>query len=325
LTIILSSGDDQGMPRTLPATAAGALAAGLLLLTGCATTSSAEAGTADDAGPVRVLASFYPLQYVAEAVGGDLVEVSSLTPPGAEPHDVELSPRQVRSVSETDLVVYLSGFQSAVDEAVEARQPERVLDAADVVDLVEGGAHEHAEDEHAEEEGHVLDPHFWLDPQRLAALVEPVADVLAEADPASADAFAAGAARLSDELADLDAAYRAGLADCERRVVVTSHEAFGYLTGAYGLEQVGMSGLDPEAEPSPARLRQIGDVVRQEGVTTLYTESLVNPKVAETLAGDLGVGTAVLDPVESQSDPDADYRAVMEQNLEALRSGLGCA
>ena len=130
---------------------------------------------------------------------------------------------------------------------------------------------------------------------------------------------------LTADLTELDDAYAAGLADCERRVVVTSHEAFGYLTRAYDLEQVGISGLDPEAEPSPARLREIGDVVRAEGVTTLYTESLVNPKVAETLAGDLGVGTAVLDPVESQADPDADYRAVMEQNLEALRAGLACA
>jgi zinc transport system substrate-binding protein len=285
------------------------------------------------------------------------VRVSSLTPPGAEPHDVELSPRQVRSVSETDLVVYLSGFQSAVDEAIEARQPERVVDAADVVDLLAGGEHTHAdEDEHADEDTHsdehadehadedthadadehadehvddthadAVDPHFWLDPQRLAALAQPVADALAEADPANADTFSAAAQRLAEELGAVDAAYAAGLATCERRVVVASHEAYGYLSAAYHLEQVGISGLDPEAEPSPARLREIGDVVRERGVTTLFTETLVNPKVAETLAADLGVTTAVLDPIESQTDPAADYRAVMEQNLEALRAGLGCS
>jgi zinc transport system substrate-binding protein len=317
------------MPRSALARPC-ALVAGVLLLGACASDGSGPSAPADDGG-VRVLASFYPLQYVAEQVGGDLVDVTSLTPPGAEPHDVELSPRQVRAVSETDLVVYLSGFQNAVDEAVEARQPERVLDAADVVDLLEGGADAHAEEgeQHAEDEAahdaHALDPHFWLDPQRLAALAEPVADALAEVDPENADTFAAGADRLADDLAEVDAAYTAGLATCERRVVVASHEAYGYLTAAYDLRQVGISGLDPEAEPSPARLREIGDVVRDHGVTTLFTETLVNPKVAQTLAGDLGVDTAVLDPIESQSDPAADYRAVMDQNLEALRAALGCS
>ncbi|GAA2729584.1 metal ABC transporter substrate-binding protein [Cellulomonas aerilata] len=323
------------MPRSALALS-GALAAGVLLLAAC---SSGPQASAADEDRTQVLASFYPLQYVAQQVGGDLVEVSSLTPPGAEPHDVELSPRQVRSVSETDLVLYLSGFQSAVDEAVDARQPQRVVDAADVVDLLEGGAHAHGEgeqhaEEHAaeeadahEEEGdaHAVDPHFWLDPQRLAALAQPVADALAEIDPANADAFSAAADELAAALADVDAAYGTGLATCERRVAVTSHEAYGYLADAYDLEQVGMSGLDPEAEPSPARLREIGDVVRANGVTTLFTETLVNPKVAETLAGDLGVTTAVLDPIESQPDSGADYRAVMEQNLEALRAGLGCS
>jgi zinc transport system substrate-binding protein len=311
----------------------GALAAGALLLGACAPSASGAPAAGDDRP--QVLASFYPLQYVTERVGGDLVQVSSLTPPGAEPHDVELSPRQVRSVSEVDLVVYLSGFQTAVDEALAAREPERVVDAADVVDLLQADAHTHAEDEHADgehadgehsgDDAHAVDPHFWLDPQRLATLAHPVADALAEVDPTNAETYSAAADRLADELADVDAAWTEGLATCERRVAVTSHEAYGYLADAYDVEQVGISGLDPEAEPSPARLREIGDVVRTEGVTTLFTETLVNPKVAETLAADLGVTTAVLDPIESQADPAADYRAVMERNLEALRAGLGCS
>ena len=338
------------MPRTLLAPL-GALAAVSLLLGGCAAADADAAGTGgSEADGVTVLASFYPLQYVAEQIGGDLVAVSSLTPPGAEPHDVELSPRQVREVGTADLVLYLSGFQAAVDEAVDARRPTVVLDAAEVADVAAADEHagepaeqnadeehadehageEHAdehEDEHEDEAGHhhAVDPHFWLDPQRLATLAEPVADALTAIAPQHADAFAEGAARLAADLAGLDADYTEGLASCERRVVVTSHEAFGYLTEAYGLEQVGISGLDPEAEPSPARLREIGDVVRDRGVTTLFTESAVTPGVAETLAEDLGVATAVLDPVEHQADPGADYRAVMERNLEALRAGLGCA
>ncbi|WP_249051522.1 metal ABC transporter substrate-binding protein [Cellulomonas fimi] len=284
------------------------VAASALVLAGCATSDpeSAPADDGVDGAGVEVLASFYPLQYVAERVGGDGVVVDTLTPPGAEPHDVELSPRQVRTVGESDLVVYLSGFQPAVDEAVTARTPGRVVDAAEVV----GGS---------------LDQHFWLDPELLAAVVAPVAAALTEIDPTRADDYAKNAAALEGELADLTAELQAGLASCERKVVVTPHESFGYLTAKHGLEQVGMSGLDPDSEPSPARLREIGDIVRAEGVTTIFSEPLGDPEVARTLASDLGIEVGVLDPLENQTDPDSDYRGVMEQNLRVLRDALGCA
>ena len=295
--------------RVLPA-----LTAACLLLTACAAGSDTASST-DGAGQVEVLASFYPLQYVTEQVGGDLVTVSSLTPPGAEPHDVELSPRQVRSVSETDLVVYLSGFQSAVDSAIAAREPAHVVDAADTADLVTG---------HAGQESDTPDPHFWLDPQRLVTLADPVAAALTEADPDHADTYAANAAALTADLTALDTEFSTGLATCERRVIVTSHEAFGYLADRYDLTLVGISGLDPEAEPSPARLKEIGDIVRAEGVTTIFGEQLVNPKVARTLSADLGITSAVLDPVESLTDTNSDYRGVMESNLTVLRAALAC-
>lgn len=310
----------------------------VLLLAGCATTGAAEPAADDE---VQVLASFYPLQYVAERVGGDLVQVSSLTPPGAEPHDVELSPRQVREVGTAALVVTLGGFQPAVDEALAARAPEHVVDAtttpavaehleeAAVVEDEHADEH-HAEDEHADgvaHDGHdhaAGDPHFWLDPTLLAAVTADVADGLAAADPDNAAVYAANAEALQGELAELDTAFADGLAECERRTVVTAHAAFGFLAERYGLEQVGISGIEPDAEPSPARLREMRDVVAEHGVTTVFTEPLLDPSVAETLAADLGVRTAVLDPVESQADPATDYRGVMQQNLEALREALGC-
>lgn len=290
----------------------------------------------DDAGDGRlqVLASFYPLQYVAEQVGGDLVEVSSLTPPGAEPHDLELSPRQVREVGEAGVVVVLGGFQPSVDEAVEARVPQHLVDAAQTeavaAHMAEASAEEEGEEEHADEAGdghdHAgQDPHFWLDPTLLAAVATDVATALSDADPENADAYATRLATLTDELAALDQEYVDGLADCERSVIVTSHEAFGFLTERYGLRQVGISGLDPEAEPSPARLREIRDVVDENGVTTIFTEVLVSPDVAETLADDLGITTAVLDPLESLAESTTDYREGMRTNLETLRAALGCA
>jgi zinc transport system substrate-binding protein len=292
-----------------------------------------------------VLASFYPLQYVAQQVGGDHVRVDNLTPPAAEPHDLELSPAQVREIGTADVVLYLSGFQSAVDEGVDARQPQHVVDAADVVTLEEHDASGEASDGHAGEtadehaghesgDGHDhgalgdLDPHFWTDPTLLARLAEPVAAQLSAADPDHAADYAAGAAALQEKLGALDAEYAKGLAACSGATLVTSHAAFGYLAERYGLEQVGISSLDPEAEPSPARLREIGAVVRERGVSTLFSETLVSPKVTETLGKDLGVTTAVLDPLEGLSQ-DAlasgeDYVSVMQKNLETLEQGLVC-
>lgn len=303
-------------------------------LTSCAASSPDQAG---EGSQLHVLTSFYPLQYLVEEIGGDLVTVGSLTPPGGEPHDVELSPRQVREVAEADVVVVLSGFQPSVDEAVEARQPAHLVDAAATEAVAahlteEEGEHadeeqQAGEDEHAGEEdehGHGNDPHFWLDPTLLAAVGQDLAATLGEADPANADEFASRADALEAELTELDEAFTAGLADCERDVVVAAHEAYGFMAERYGFEQVGISGLDPDAEPSPARLREIGEVVDEHGVSTIFTEALVNPKVAETLADDLGVTTAVLDPVEAQVDEATDYRDAMENNLSALREALGC-
>jgi zinc transport system substrate-binding protein len=303
-------------------------------LAGCS--SQLPGSSAEESDGVTVLASFYPLQYVAQQIGGDLVTVDNLTPPAAEPHDLELSPAQVREVGAADLVVYLSGFQNAVDEAVEARAPEHVVDAADATELVvheEEAAQEHAEEEgeeHEEEEDtDATDPHFWLDPSRLATVGQAVADELTAADPEHAEEYAAGALRLGQRLDELDQEFADGLAACQGAALVTSHAAFGYLADRYALEQVGISGLDPEAEPSPARLREIGDLVEERGIKTLYSETLVSPKVTETLASDLGVDTAVLDPLEGLSEEDTaageDYITVMQANLAELEEGLVCA
>jgi len=306
-----------------------------LALVGAATLAGCSAqGTDGGSDGVTVLASFYPLQYVAQQIGGDLVTVDNLTPPAAEPHDLELSPAQVREIGTADLVVYLSGFQHAVDEGVEARAPEHVVDAAGAAGLTEHAEEsEESEEEHAEHAGEhaddATDPHFWLDPSRLAAVGQAVADELAAVDPEHADEYAAGAQRLGRQLDDLDQEFADGLAACQGATLVTSHAAFGYLADRYALEQVGITELDPEVEPSPARLREIGDVVEAQGVTTLFSETLVSPKVTETLASDLGVRTAVLDPLEGLSEDAVaagdDYLSVMRANLAQLEEGLVCA
>lgn len=307
-----------------------------LALTACS--SGGAAGTASaggDAAPLKVMASFYPLQYVTEQVGGDLVKVESLTPPGTEPHDLELSPASVASLDSAAAVVYLSGFQPAVDEAIKQASPAHALDVSAEATLPAGHSEEeHAneatggaatETAHAGEEAHAgADLHFWLDPERLAHAANAVATELGEADPDNAATYKANAESLAGKLTSLDKDFSQGLATCKTRTVVVSHEAYGYLADKYKLKQVGISGLAPDTEPSPARLAEIGKVVKDEGVSTIFTETLVNPKVAETLAADLKVKTAVLDPLEGLVDDSSDYEKVMRKNLEALRAALSC-
>ncbi|GIE82687.1 zinc ABC transporter substrate-binding protein [Actinoplanes philippinensis] len=304
------------MRRLLPA---------LLLLpalTGC----GGDSAGAD--GKLSVVTAFYPLQFVSERVGGDAVSVSTLTKPGAEPHDVELTARQVGEVSGAGVIVYLGGFQPAVDDAVKQNGGDRALDATTAVETLsaqEADDHAGEGDAHAEEEHGGTDPHVWLDPVRLAAIADKVAERLGKADPAHAADFTARAATLRAELTALDGEYRAGLANCARRELVTSHTAFGYLANRYDLAQIGITGIDPETEPSPQRLAAVAAEAKEHGTTTIFFETLVSPKVAETIAKEVGAKTAVLDPIEGLTDDSADYFSVMRANLTALKLGLECS
>jgi zinc transport system substrate-binding protein len=290
-----------------------ALAAACLLLGalgGCGGDAGASDGGKTGDERVHVVAAFYPFAFVAADVGGDDVEVANLTEPGAEPHDLELTPGQVGEIAEADLVVYERGFQPAVDEAVEQNAADRALDVSEVV-AIDGPLQD--------------DPHLWLDPTKLASVVAAVAERLAEIDPNGADGYRQRAADLAAELEELDQEFKVGLADCRITTMVVSHEAFGHLAQRYGLRQQGIAGLSPEAEPSPARIAEVQDIVAAEGVTTIYFETLVSPDAATSLARDTGVQTAVLDPLEGLADPAAgDYFTVMRTNLETLRSGQGC-
>lgn len=272
----------------------------LLLLT-VALAAAACGPEAGGDGRPRVVAGFARLAEVAGAVGGDRVRVIDLTPPGAEPHDVELSSREVDAVDDADLVVYLGGgFQPALAEA--ARRARRRLDLL-----------------HADER---RDPHIWLDPVRLSEAVGEVQRALAAADPGGAAGYGRRAGAFRAELAGLDAELRAGLATCRRRTIVTAHAAFRYLARRYGLVQVAVTGVSPEAEPDPSRLADLADRVRREGLTTVFTEKLVSPRVAAALAREAGVAVAVLDPLEGRLP--AGYAAAMRANLAVLRTALGC-
>jgi zinc transport system substrate-binding protein len=296
-----------------------------LLLSGCGGTAGGNAGSADG---VAVVAGFYPLEWAASRVGGDLVSVTSLTAPGAEPHDLELAPQDLAAVAEADLLVYLDGFQPAVDEAARSEAGDRAWDAGEVADLSLTAAEDAhgGDDDHAGEDGEAVDPHFWLDPVRLAGVGDALAERLGELDPDNAASYEENAAALRADLEALDGEMQAALDSCQVDTLVTSHDAFGYLGDRYGLEVVGVSGLSPSQEPDPAGLAEIAELVGQRGVTTVYTETLVDPAVAETVAGEAGVETAVLDPLEGLTDESAgdDYLEVMRANMATLSEGQVC-
>ncbi|MFC4584776.1 metal ABC transporter substrate-binding protein [Sphaerisporangium corydalis] len=299
----------------------GALLGGGALL--AATACSGGSASAAQSGPPRVLAAFYPLEWISARAGGPDVTVTGLTQPGVEPHDLELTPRQIAAVEEADLVVYVKGVQPAVDEAVREHAEGRAFDAASAITTLPAVAGERAEGEGTYGRG-AYDPHIWLDPARMATIVTELGKRLGKADAAHAAAYATRARSAAGDLGALDTEFRQGLATCASRTIVTSHTAFGYLADRYRLKQVGISGLDPDAEPSPARLAEVAGIARQERVTTIFTEELVSPKVAEVLAKEVGARTAVLNPVESRP-PSGDYLTAARANLHTLRTALGCS
>jgi zinc transport system substrate-binding protein len=274
-----------------------------LLVTGIVIALAAGDRGSTSGGRETVAASFYPLAFAARQIGGVSVEVENLTPPGAEPHDLEPTPQDVEDIQSADLVLLLGqGFQPSLERAAGNAGGE-VIELLDTpgLDLKSG------------------DPHIWLDPGRFATVGAAIGRAMG--DEAAARSFVR-------HLEALDRKYRAGLAACRRRDIVTSHEAFGYLADRYALREVAISGISPEVEPTPGDLQRVIDVVRETGATTVFTEPLVSPKLAQTVAAETGATTATLDPLEGLTTEEEsagdDYFTVMRRNLAALEDGLGC-
>ncbi|MFG2608855.1 metal ABC transporter substrate-binding protein [Streptomyces anulatus] len=336
--------------RLIPTTAvAGAVALGLTALSACSTSDAADGGNGDK---LKVTASFYPMQFLTERIGGEHVAVTSLTKPGVEPHDLELTPRQIGSISESDYVLYLKGIQPAVDDAIKQSGVKNTVDAATLTTLENHGSevsgHDHghegehageeehgheeeAHEEHSEGDGHNhgeeggADPHIWLDPVKYAEVAKGVGKSLEKADPDHAADYKKNTDALVAELGELNTAYETGLKNTSTKTFITTHSAFGYLAERYGLTQQGIAGIDPEAEPSPARIQEIHTIAEKEKATTVFFETLASDKTATTLAKDTGLKTGVLDPLEGITDKSrgADYIEVMESNLAALQKALG--
>jgi zinc transport system substrate-binding protein len=310
----------------IPAVAVAAVTAlGLGTLTACSGDSAAAAGT----GKFDVVASFYPMAFLAERIGGTHVHVTSLTQPGQEPHDLEISARQTALLQESDAVLYLKHLQPSVDEAVAQSGVRTTIDAGSLTTLekhgTEVGGHAATQDTHQGEESGGEDPHIWLDPVRYAQVAEGVGKAFEKADPDHADTYRKNTTALVDRLDALDQRYMRGLENTESKVFITTHAAFGYLAERYGLTEEAINGLDPESEPSAARVKDLEKMAKADGVTTVFYETLVSDKTAKTIATDAGLKTDVLDPIEgiTAGSRGKDYFSVQEANLTALRTALG--
>ena len=328
----------------------------LTLALGLASCSdSSDDSKGGSSGKLKVAASFYPIQWLTQQIGGDHVDVSSVTPAGTEPHEFEIGTKQIAELNKTKALFYVKGFQPSLDDAVGSLSDVSAVDLTKNVNLVHHEGllehdHDHGDKDHGDKkdgeakkddgekghedgkehdhaEGHdhgdAADPHFWLDPARMKRAANAIAAELSKKDPGHADAYKKNNENLQKKLDGLDKSFQTGLATCERRSIVTTHTAFGYLADRYKLSQVGLSGIDPESEPSPATLAKVKKYVQENGTTTIFTEELVSGKPAETLAKETKTVTAVLSPLESKPEK-GDYEAAMTGNLTALKKALAC-
>lgn len=341
----------QTRKRTIKAFAT--LAAAAALLAGCGANGGGGEGNGAAASPsaasqvsaqaqngghkLQVVATFYPMAEFSRQVGGDLADVAGLIPAGAEPHDWEPSAKDMAKISEADVFVYNGIVESWAGKALaSAANDKRVaVQASDGIDLLEGVAEEDEEGDAAGSEsspssadngGKVLDPHVWLDPALAQKEVANIAAAFSQADPAHKSEYEANADAYIAKLQALDQEYRDGLKDAKRRDFVTQHAAFGYLAKEYGLTQIPIAGLSPDQEPSPARMAEVVKQAKEQDIRTIFFETLVDPKIAETIAKETGAKTDVLNPLEGLTDDEVkqglDYIGIMRNNLTALRKAL---
>jgi zinc transport system substrate-binding protein len=289
---------------------------GLLLAVMLAGCTSPPEGAAPS-----VVATFYPVAFLATRIAGDHQTVTTLIPADAEPHDYELKPSDTATIQRARLVVFHGlGLEPFGDNlaSIAAEAGVAVQRATEGMPAVERDVGD----------GSGIDPHTWLDPFRTQLEARNIADALARVDAANATDYEQNLVRLQQDLATLDREYAQGLASCDHRKIITTHVAFGYMADRYNFSQIAISGLEPDAEPSAAKVREIADLARRENITVIFFETLVSPRVAQVIADEVGGTTQVLDPVEGLT-PEAqsegkDYLSIMRDNLAHLRDAMRC-
>lgn len=306
-----------------------------LLLAGCGDEgiNNNNSGESEASGKkLKVVTSFYPMYEFSKQVAGEYADVIGLIPAGVEPHDWEPSAKDMAEIKEADVFVYNGLVEGWAEQALESAPNDKriVVEASGGIQLMESEEHGHEEEGHEEEEheeeGGSLDPHIWLSPVLAQQEVLAIQEAFEKADPANKDAYKANADAYISKLKELDNAFKSGLQGVKHTEFVTQHAAFGYLAKEYGLTQVPIAGLSPEQEPSPEQMAEVVAFAKEHKIKTILFETLVDPKIAQTIADEIGAKTDVLNPIEGLTDEDKkdnlDYIGIMTKNLEALKKAL---
>ncbi len=306
-----------------------------IIVSGCGQRSAAPSDSAPQTPKIRVLASVYPVYEFVRQVGGDKVEVTMLVPAGAEPHEWEPSAKDLVQVKNAKIFFFHgANFEHWISKvtAKDVLGSTTAVEVSKNIELKEGTHHDHDEHKHddkhkVEHEEHEIDPHVWLDPVLAQKEVANIAEVLATADSVNAAYYRDNAARYNAELQKLHEEYQSSLKNVKKRTIITSHAAFGYLAARYHLEQVAIMGLSPDAEPTPEKMADIIKLCRELQVNYIFSETIVSPKVAETLAKEAGAKVLVLHPVDALTPDEVkhgkNYLLLMRENLANLKLALG--
>ncbi len=270
---------------------------------------------------IKVSASFYPLYFFSSEIGGEKAQTRNITPAGAEPHDYDPSTQDIAQIEDGNMLVLNGGVEAWGDKIKDNLKGTKVK----IVIAGEGLLNKELE-----EEGEKMqDPHIWLNPQLAKKEAEKITQGYIALDPANTTYYKANESKLFAKLDELDSKYRQGLSSCLTKDIITSHAAFAYLAEQYGLRQVPISGISPDEEPSAQQLAEVAKFAKQNNVKYIFFESLVSPKLSETIAYEVGAKTMVLDPIEGISDDELkqgkNYFTVMEDNLKNLQIALQCS
>jgi zinc transport system substrate-binding protein len=307
-----------------------------LLLAGCGGNNEGMTNSGGESvgsgKKLKVVTTFYPMYEFSKQVAGEHADVISLIPAGIEPHDWEPSAKDMTNIKEADIFIYNGIVEGWAEQALESAPNDKriVVEAIGGIQLMESEEHGHEEEGHEEEEheeeGGSLDPHIWLSPVLAQQEVLAIQEAFEKADPAHKDDYKANADAYISKLKELDHAFKSGLQGVKHTEFVTQHAAFGYLAKEYGLTQVPIAGLSPEQEPSPEQMAEVVAFAKEHEIRTIFFETLVDPKIAQTIADEIGAKTDVLNPIEGLTDEDKknnlDYIGIMTKNLEALKKAL---
>lgn len=269
---------------------------------------------------LKVTTSFYPLYFFASQIGGDKAQVVNITPSGAEPHDYEPTTGDIARIEKSNILILNGGGLEPWGERINSElQPKTiVIDAA--TDLI---------NQSVETEGKVVkDPHVWIDPILAKAEVKKISEGFIKADASNKELYAKNSNQLQIQLDNLDQQFRDGLANCKQKNIITSHQAFGYIASRYGLVQIPISGLSPDLEPSPSQLIKISRFAKTIGAKYIFFETLVSPRLSQTIAQEVGAKTIVFNPLEGLTSKEAqagkNYFSIQKENLANLKIALNC-